>query len=443
MGKETKLSRFQLISFSAMAVPIAALGLPFVVHLPAFYKNELGISATAVGTIIMLARFWDVFTDPVFGHISDNINTRWGKRRHWIVIAVPLQMFCAWYLFVPSAGADVYYLGMWLFFIYISSTMIVISHLSWGAELSTFYHERSRVQGYREFGLIGGMLLVLALPELLGAQNRTETVYIMGMFIIIAAPLCALITLLGTPKERTSTEAALKLSAREAITFVASNKNLRRLLFVAFLAAGIAPGITGALYLDAITSVFGLGDERNLLLFVYFAAAVLSVPVWILISKAIGKHKTLGISMFYGVAVLSCSFIIPRNDFWWMFWGLILYGVVYGCAPFLTRSLMADFADQDEIENGKKRTGLCYSLLNMIDKVGIALAVGIAFPLLDLIGFDPQTTNTPETLNLLLAIYVIPATVAMLVAGIVVWGYPIDEKKQKEMQETLSSRNVS
>ena len=114
-GEKSKLSRWQIASFSMMAIPISALGLPFAVHLPAFYKNELGISATAVGLIVMMARFWDVITDPIFGAISDQKPSRWGRRRHWIVLAVPLQMFCAYFLFIPPAGADAVYLGVWLF----------------------------------------------------------------------------------------------------------------------------------------------------------------------------------------------------------------------------------------------------------------------------------------------------------------------------------------
>ena len=442
MEKPKTLSYWNLIAFSALGIPISALGLPFVVQLPAFYKNEIaGVSASAVGIIILLVRCWDVVTDPIFGEISDNTSTRWGRRRHWFLIAIPLQVFCAWYLFMPPADAGPGYLAFWLFLIYVSSTMIGISHMSWGAELSTNYHERARIQGYREFALIGGMIATLALPAVLGAQTSGETVFMMGVFVMVMGPLCALITLAGTPKEQVHSRSAAQFDFKEAIRFIAASSNLRKILLIGILSAGLLPGITGGLYVDTMTHVFKLGEYRNLLLLIYFAAAVFSVPFWVLVSKKFGKHKTLAIALFYGSVLLSFSFFMPRGDFWWMFWGLILYGVVYGCAPFLSRSLMADFADQDEIATGKKRTGLCYSLLNMIDKLGLA-AAGIVFIALDFIGFDSKVDNSPETINMLLALYVVPSCACMLIAGWVAWRYPLDEEQHRKNQEILASRRT-
>ena len=396
MSTPKLLSRWNLLSYSALGIPIAALGLPFVVQLPAFYKNEIaGVSATAVGVIIILVRCWDVITDPIFGQISDTTHTRWGRRRHWFVLGIPLQVFCAWYLFMPPTDAGPFYLAFWLFMIYISSTIIAISHLSWGAELSPNYHERARIQGYREFALIGGMIATLAIPALLGAQTSRETVLLMGIFIMITCPLCGLITLLGTPKEQVPKPSAAQLDIKEALSFIVSSSNLRKILLIGILSAGFLPGITGGLYVDTMTHVFKLGEYRNTLLLIYFLSAVCSIPFWLWLSKKLGKHRALAVALFYGTIMLSGSFFMPRGDFWWMFWGLICYGTVYGCAPFLSRSLMADFADQDEIATQQKRTGLCYSLLNMIDKLGLA-AAGVVFIALDFIGFDSKIDNSPE-----------------------------------------------
>ena len=77
----------------------------------------------------------------------------------------------------------------------------------------------------------------------------------------------------------------------------------------------------------------------------------------------------------------------------------------------------------------------------MTDKIGLALAVGLTFPLLDVIGFNSQITNSPETLNWLLVIYVIPSCVMMLLSGLVMCNYPIDKKRQEEMQAMLARRN--
>jgi len=157
------VSRWKLFSFAVPAVPISAMGLPLVVHLPPFYAGTFGIGLTTVGAIFMLARFWDVFTDPVLGILSDKFETRWGRRRHWIVLSVPIMMLSVVMIFMPAGGVTPNYLIFWLFVLYAGWTLITISHMSWGAELTPDYNERSRVQGAREVALILGMVFVLTL----------------------------------------------------------------------------------------------------------------------------------------------------------------------------------------------------------------------------------------------------------------------------------------
>ena len=437
-----KLSNWQIGSFSFMAMPIAALGLPLVVHLPPFYISELGISATAVGLVFMFARFWDVFTDPFFGALSDHVRTRWGRRRHWIVLAVPLQILCAWYLFMPSGETSTpLYLGFWLFMIYIATTMISISHMSWGAELSPDYHERARIQGWREVTLIVGMICVLGLPaiwEVFDLLGEISAVLMMGIFVMVSTPLCALITLGGTPQEKVPARSVAQFDWKAAMRFFASDAILRRLL-IADLMVGLLYGITGALYIYLITDVFLLGADRNLLLLVYFLSSVCSVPIWIWISKYLGKHRTLAMAMIYGIITLSTAFFLPHGMFWVAFFWLMAYGVAYGAGPFLLRALMADFADFDQIKSGQQRTGLCYSLLNMVDKIGYAVSVGITYPLLDLIMFETEIENSPETLNLLLGIYIIFPCLCMLTAFLLMWNYPLSQKQQEKTRNQLEA----
>ena len=96
------LRRQTIAAFVSPAIPIAALGLPLVVYLPPFYAKEMGLGLSVVGTIFMITRFWDVFTDPVLGILSDKIKTPLGRRRHWIVLSVPILMICVYKVFMPQ-----------------------------------------------------------------------------------------------------------------------------------------------------------------------------------------------------------------------------------------------------------------------------------------------------------------------------------------------------
>ena len=91
-------------------MPISALGLPLAVYLPPFYAGDMGLGLALVGTIFMLTRFWDVFTDPVLGILSDRFTTRWGRRRPWIVLATPILLWSAYMVFMPSPPVSGRYL---------------------------------------------------------------------------------------------------------------------------------------------------------------------------------------------------------------------------------------------------------------------------------------------------------------------------------------------
>ncbi|MGK2739816.1 MFS transporter [Tepidicaulis sp. LMO-SS28] len=451
-----RLPRWRVAMFSLPALPIAALGLPLTVYLPPFYgESDMGLSLATVGLIFMLARFWDVFTDPVLGAVSDEVSSRWGRRRHWIVISAPILMLSSWMLFMPSAPVTAGYLLFWLFILYIGWTLITISHMSWGAELSLDYDERSVIQGGREASLIFGMLAVLALPalvEILGEDIASaDKVGSMGWFIIALLPLTILAAcyFVGEPQftsQPQTPNASLGVLMRKIGTAfkeiwgtIYRNKLIRHLLVADILASG-APAITGALYIYFAVYVMQLPTVASLLLLVYFVTGFMGVPFWIRISHLQGKHRALAFASLYGALALPLVIFFPRAEFWWLFAGNSLYGFAYGASSFLLRSMMADVTDHDYLETGERRTGLYYSLLTMTQKVASALAVGITYPLLDLIGFVPKAgANSPETLDNLLYIYVGFPAAFMLLTALVVWRFPLGRKAQAELRQKIEA----
>lgn len=156
-----------LLAYSLPGLPIAALGLPIAVHLPNFYAVEVGLGYGAVGIIFGLARFFDVFLDPVMGVVSDGVRTPWGRRRIWMVLSIPIMVAAAVMVFMPQPGVSFAYAIGALIFLYVGWTMLTISHLALGGELTSDYHERSRVTAAREVALLLGVIAVLLLPVMI------------------------------------------------------------------------------------------------------------------------------------------------------------------------------------------------------------------------------------------------------------------------------------
>mgnify|MGYP003700973027 CR=1 FL=1 len=147
----SKLSARVLASYSGVTIPMAAMGMPIAVYLPPFYSDGLGLSLVTVGTVFTLARIWDVVTDPVMGLVIDRFDSRWGRRKHWIALSIPILMISVWAVFMPDAElVSGGYLLFWMIALYVGYTMLAIAHQSWGAELTGSYDDRSRLFGWRE-----------------------------------------------------------------------------------------------------------------------------------------------------------------------------------------------------------------------------------------------------------------------------------------------------
>ena len=249
------LTKKTIAAFVSPGIPLSALGLPLIVYLPPFYAEEMGLGLSLVGTVFMITRFWDVLTDPVLGVLSDRVTTPLGRRRHWIILSVPILMICVYKVFMPEAPITGNYLLFWMLLLYVGWTLLSISHMSWGAELSSDYYERSRVQGWREFALVFGMLAVLILPTILeqtGSADSATKVAAMGWFTIVLLPITVAIAVTNV-KER-PVAASCQLNLFKSTSVLLKNKLLIRVL-LADLMIGLVPGIAGSIYIFFVTYV--------------------------------------------------------------------------------------------------------------------------------------------------------------------------------------------
>ncbi|MDC1308476.1 MFS transporter, partial [Pseudomonadales bacterium] len=139
------LSKSTLYAHGSIGIPLAVIGYPLAIWIPAHYAGGLGLSLAMVGTILMLARFTDVLTDPIMGEISDRWRTRFGRRKPWLLVGMPIMMLGVYKLFIPPADVGIWYFLIYLTLFFVGSTIIALPHRAWGAELSTDYHQRSRV----------------------------------------------------------------------------------------------------------------------------------------------------------------------------------------------------------------------------------------------------------------------------------------------------------
>jgi glycoside/pentoside/hexuronide:cation symporter, GPH family len=450
-------SGFRFFLFASPQLALATLGLPIVIYLPAYYAGPLGLGLATTGFIFMITRFWDVFTDGLLGWAVDRFPTRWGRRKVWMLISTPLMVIGTVAICFPPKGSGAGYLLFWLTFIYIWWTLIHLCHIAWAAELSDRYDERSRIQSRVMAVYFSGLLLVLTAPILVGAimgDTGLETkVRAMGIYAAVLLP----ITVLGAVFMAKEKPAPTRLPGErpmgfgEGLKLASRNPALLRLLGVDML-AGLAGGTASGLFVYVTTDLFHLQgalkiggvalDPGALLIFTYVGAFA-GVPLWLKLSYRMGKHRAVATSALVTIAAFGYAMIMPKGDFLAASLFYLVNGIAFGAAPFLDRAMLADVVDLDQTQSGEQRTGFFFALMSMTNKIGYALPVGVLYPLLELVNFNPNGGNTGAPLAWLAAMFVgVPVTCKLLIVALT-WNFPITRAMQAELREKLTAQDAA
>lgn len=434
-----RIKRSWLFAYSLPGLPIAAMTLPLAVHLPPFYAVEVGLGWLVTGIIFGAIRFLDVFLDPVMGLLSDRTRSRWGRRRIWMVASVPIMCAASFLVFMPSPGVTWPMVVGSIVFLFIGWTMLSISHLAWGSELSGNYHERSRITASREAAYIVGMITVLLLPALIQEQggDKFSQVAAMGWFVIITLPIAVAVAVIFIKEEEAPPVPHLPLGP--ALKAILNNRPLRYVL-ICDLIVGISGGIVATLFLPMVAFGLQLPKEANWLLLIYFLMGVISIPPMVWLSRKLGKHQTLVFHCLANAVMIPFIFFLPKGELTpaLILWTLL--GLNMSVGAFLFRAIMADVADHDEVETGQSRAGVYFSLLALTNKLGYSCAIFLSLGMLAYIGFDGKGNNSPEVIMSLMVLYVVPPTIISLVIAAVMWRFPLDESKQRELRRVIDAR---
>jgi Na+/melibiose symporter-like transporter len=437
-GRGKRLGIIDLMAFGGLALPLAALNLPFYVYLPTFYVRELGVELGVVGVILLVARVIDVATDPVVGALGDRTSTRFGRRRPWVVAALPLLLLASWRLFLPPEDAGGLYLFVWSSLAYLAWTMILLAYSAWGAELSADYDERSRIFGARESFVILGVSLAAALPTVIGSDPGSRTTMASIFWMMAVALPVASVILFARIHERPYVELHA-LPFGQGVRTALANRPFRQLIF-AYLLNGVANGLPATLFLLFVQHVIGAPEAGGPLLLLYFASGLVAIPFWLKVSYRIGKHRAWSISMLWVCVVFAVVPFLGAGDLWWFALICLLSGVSLGADLALPTAMQADVVDADSVETGNRRAGFYFALWSMATKLSFALAVGIAFIALEVVGFEADaSTNSVVALFALSSLYAL-LPVAMKLASVgLVWNFEIDAVRFGELQKRLAA----
>lgn len=429
----------ELARFSAIAVPLAAAGLPLGVYLPAIYARDYGLSLTVIGVIFLLGRLWDAIADPVMGSLSDRTRSRYGRRKPWIAAGGVVFGLSSIFLFFPPFGVTPLWLGIILFFFYLGWTAVQIPFQAWSGEVSGEYHQRTRIATYQTVVTSGALLLTLILPtiadQLRPGDGRLQLT-LMGALVLLSIVPALFLTLTALKEPPLPPLPVGKPSLKETIRAITGEPLLLRVLASDF-AVTLAQNIRAALIVFFVTFYMGRPEWAGGLFLFQFVFGVFAGPIWLKIGRRYGKHRTAVAGELVQVAINLSLLLVTPDTFGLLLALTLAQGLAQGSGNLMLRAIVADVADKHRLDSGEDRTGLYYSVFSLAGKTATAVAVGIALPLVSWLGFDPKVANSPEALTGLLLVFAAGPAIAHAFSAALIARFPLDEAAHAEIRRQL------
>jgi len=414
----------------------------FDVFLFIFYTDVFGLSAAAVGTMMLVTRLIDAFSDPLMGALADRTKTKFGKFRPYLLWGI-IPMVAAGVLTftvpdVSDSNKLIWAYGTYIFMM-LAYTFI---NVPYGALLGVVTHDsqqRTTLTSFRFIGAFsGGSLVAYMTPELvayLGQGNEAQGwQYTMLVYGLVAAVLF-IITFLSTT-ERVSPPAQQKTPVLQDLKDLTQNKPWKVLFVLALIIMMTISlrGSTGTFYFKYYVERPDLIGSFAMAYMIALAIGAASTP---LLTRFIDKRSLLMILMTI-VATLSLAFyFVPSDSITLMFALQIMIGLALGPKSPLVFSMYADTADFSQWRTGRRATAMIFSAAAFAQKLGGALAGAMIGWLLASLGYvanQVQTGTSQEGIVLLMTL--IPAIFAAIAVPLIYF-YPLDDRQLKKLQGEL------
>jgi glycoside/pentoside/hexuronide:cation symporter, GPH family len=412
-----------------------------------FYTDTFGISAAAAGTIMLIARVWDMVSDPLMGVIADRTNTRWGKFRPYILwMALPYSVLAVLTFTTPDLGTTgkVIYAGVTYFLLMTVFTAINLPYSSLSAVMTSNSYERAGINSYRFVFAFTGQLIVtgtaLYLANYFGSGNSAMGYQYTLMLFAGISFILFMITFKST-RERVKPPKEQQKNLKKDIRNLFRNRPWVILFFV-----GIISFVMFAMQNLSIAYYFKyyIGNEESVQLFnvIGTIALILGIPLSKPLSKRFGKRNVYFVSSLLSGIFFILLYLPGSENIYSIYILNILAKFTYAPAVPLLWTMLADTADYSEWKFGRRSTGLVFSAATFAQKAGWGIGGALAGWMLALFEFIPNMEQSATSLTgIKLMISVFPGILYMSCA-ILLYFYAIDHKTCLAMEKDLELRRT-
>jgi glycoside/pentoside/hexuronide:cation symporter, GPH family len=468
-----------------------------------FYTDVMGIAAATAGLIILVARLWDAFFDPLMGVLADRTRSRWGRFRPWILFtALPWGVVMVLAYTVPhgwSTAALIRYAfvtNVLLMTLYSANNM---PYAALGGVMTGDVDERARLNSYRFVAVnlaqlaVGGFTLPLVakFASLYGEGDTARATgwqITMGIWAILCV-VCFLITF-ATTRERIEPAVVHKSSPAQDFADLFANSPWAVMFLMTLIHFAIlslkggafynyyhyyadkpamydwlrtlhltgSPLVAGAKPPGGVLEFLGYvvhadrtalensnvadvaNSVINILEKIVFIAVIVCSP---LLSKAFGK-KSIAVVGFALTAIVSALFYLPKpTDIGWMVALTVIAAITYGPTIPLLWAMFADVADYSEWRTGRRATGMVFATIGFALKAGLSIGAYMLLTLLASYGYQANAAQSATTLEgIRVCSSLIPA-VMFAICTVLLLAYKINKRMTIEIADDLAERRAA
>lgn len=422
------------------------------------FNMELKVSLVLLGIALGINQLIAGINDLIVGYWSDRLVTRWGRRRPLILVGGLLGAFCYGLMWMfprnLSEMGFVLWYGIISFFFYAGLTLFGTGYWALGVELTSGYHERTRVVAWRSYvGAVAGLsqpwFLWVIYNKSFFPDPITGIRWVGGTVALIIAGSSVPVAIFC--QERYAQLQARKkqhISFVRAITVMFGNKEFLRMTGVGLLMMASLTLFEQFSYYINFFYVFG-GDKAKATVVngavgnVGWLCGVAGIPLIQFLSRRYGKH--IAVRLALGWMILGCSLK------WWCYtpahpWLQLVIPFFYsiGIASFFTMipSMTADIIDTDELATGERREAMFSAVGNLVGKFASAGAVASTGFIMAMTGFviEKGGQQTPETFTRMRVMYSFAPAAVLTGALLLVWGYSLTQSRLGEIHAELKRR---
>ena len=408
----------QGLSYGALGLPLAFVALPLYVVLPNHYASVYGVPLATLGALLLVARLFDAFADPWIGRLADGWFAH-SKARVLAVATVAALVLASGFrgLFFPAVASGAALLA-WcvalLVVTYLGYSVLTVLHQAWGARLGGDEGQRARIVSWREGLALVGVLVASVLPTLAGLSVTS---------VVLALALAVALALLWrSPQPRLGASAPALISPAISPAMAQAGPlataAFRRLLAV-YLLNGVASAVPATLVLFFIRDRLQAPAWEPLFLVSYFAAGALSMPLWVRLVARIGLARAWLCGMLLAIVTFAWAALLGAGDVAAYTVVCVASGIALGADLALPGALLAGVIQR--AGHGQRLEGAYFGWWNFATKLNLALAAGVALPLLSAFGYAPGSRDTAALQALTLAYCLLPCALKLAAAALLGW----------------------